>query len=149
MIKISGKDKFRTIDDDFEKFIGYVYAAARNDTKVLKPLYMMVKRCIYAWGGSTDNSHIISATSNVDYTISTKVDVEPCVSVFNPDNRTIIDRFTPNITLTFKQADENQTASISIDYDLYKMLNRVANGYKPSAQDNNHFAGFVSFVKKN
>lgn len=148
LIKISGKDKFRTIDDDFENFIGYVYAAARNDTKVLKPLYMMVKRCIYAWDGSTDNSHIISATSNVDYTISTKVDVEPCVSVFNPDNRTIIDRFTPNITLTFKQADENQTASISIDYDLYKMLNRVANGYRPSAQDNNHFAGFVSFVKK-
>lgn len=148
LIKISGKDKLGVIDDDFENFIGYVYAASRNDTKALKPLYMIVKRCIYAWDGSTDNSHIISATSNVDYTISINVDIEPYVSAPSPDDRTIIDKFTPNITLTFKQVDTNQTASIAIDYDLYIMLNRVANGYRPSAQDNNHFAGFVSFIKK-
>lgn len=121
----------------------------RNDVMALKPIYLMVKRCIYAWSGSTDDtSHIISATSNVDYMISTSIDIEPDVNATQHDDATVIEKFSPNIILKFKQRGTEQNASISIDFDLYKMLKKVANGYRPSAQDNNHFAGFVSFVKK-
>ena len=49
----------------------------------------------------------------------------------------------------FGRKDASQIKeSISIDYDLYTMLKKVASGYRPTAQDNNHFAGFVSFVKR-
>lgn len=99
--------------------------------------------------GSTDTSNIISATSNVDYMISTSIDIEPDVNnTQQPDDATVIEKFSPNINLRFKQRDTEQSASISIDFDLYKMLKKIANGYRPSAQDNNHFAGFISFVKK-
>lgn len=148
LIRLSGKNNCGEIDSDFDSFIKYVYFAARNDTKSLQPIYMIVKKCIYAWNGSSDTSHIISPTSNVDYMISTSIDIRPSVSVTCCDNDTVVEKFTPNITLSFKQGDTSQTVSISIDYDLYKMINKVANGYRPTAQDNNRFAGFVSFVKK-
>lgn len=149
LIRLSGKVGMGQIDADFDEFIGFVYSAARNDVRSLKSIYLMVKECIYAWNGSTDTSHIISATSNVDYMISTSIDIEPDVNnTQQPDDATVIEKFSPNITLFFKQKGTQQCASISIDFDLYKMLKKVANGYRPSAQDNNHFAGFVSFVKK-
>ncbi len=148
LIKLSGKNGVGQIDSDFDEFIGFVYSAARNDVSSLKSIYLMVKQCIYAWDGSTDTSHIISTTSNVDYMISTGIDIEPDVNTTKPVDATVIEKFSPNIILKFKQRGTEQSASISIDFDLYKMLKKVANGYRPSAQDNNHFAGFVSFVKK-
>lgn len=149
LIRLSGKKENEQIDADFDEFIEFLYSAARNDVMSLKPIYFMVKRCIHAWSGSTDDtSHIISATSNVDYMISTSIDIEPDVNTTQPDDATVIEKFSPNIILRFKQRGTEQSASISIDFDLYKMLKKVANGYRPSAQDNNHFAGFVSFVKK-
>lgn len=151
LIRISGKDGFGDVDTDFEEFIRYVYAAARNDIRSLQTIYKIVNSCIYKWNGSADTSHIITPTSNIDYMISTNIEVKPSIKSVEPivsDNETVIDKFTPNLTLTFEQRDTAQTASISIDYDLYKMLKKVANGYRPTAQDNNHFAGFVSFIKK-
>lgn len=153
LIRISGKDGLGEVDEDFVEFISYVYSVARNDTKLLQTVYKMVKRCIYAWNGSTDTSHIILPTSNVEYMFSTNIEVKfrpnyAAVNGASPCDETIIDKFTPNFTLTFGQGDTSQTASISIDYDLYKMLKKVANGYRPTAQDKNHFAGFDSFVKK-
>ena len=148
LIRISGKDGFGDVDTDFEEFIRYVYAAARNDIRSLQTIYKIVNSCIYKWNGSADTSHIITPTSNIDYMISTNIEVKPSVKPAVPEDVTVIDKFTPNLTLTFKQKDTAQTASISIDYDLYKMLKKVASGYRPTAQDNNHFAGFVSFVKR-
>ena len=148
LIRISGKDGFGDVDTDFEEFIRYVYAAARNDIRSLQTIYKIVNSCIYKWNGSSDTSHIITPTSNIDYMISTNIEVKPSVKPAVPEDVTVIDKFTPNLTLTFEQKDTAQTASISIDYDLYKMLKKVASGYRPTAQDNNHFAGFVSFVKR-
>lgn len=148
LIRLSGKNGIGQIDTDFDKFIELVYSAARNDVKSLKSIYLMVKECIYAWNGSTDTSHIISATSNVDYMISTSIDIEPDVNTTQPDDTTVIEKFSPSITLRFKQRGSDHSSSISIDFDLYKMLKKVERGYRPSAQDNNHFAGFVSFVNK-
>lgn len=148
LIRLSGKNGIGQTDSDFDEFIGFVYSAARNDVSSLKKIYLMVKECIYAWSGSTDTSNIISATSNVDYMISTGIDIEPDVNATQPDNATVIEKFSPNIILKFKQRGTERFASISIDFDLYKMLKKVANGYRPSAQDNNHFTGFVSFMKK-
>ncbi len=148
LIRISGKDGFGDVDADFEEFIRYVYAAARNDIRSLQHIYKIVNSCIYKWNGSSDTSHIITPTSNIDYMISTNIEVKPSVKPAVPEDVTVIDKFTPNLTLTFEQKDTAQTASISIDYDLYKMLKKVASGYRPTAQDNNHFAGFVSFVKR-
>lgn len=125
-----------------------MYAAARNDIRSLQHIYKIVNSCIYKWNGSSDTSHIITPTSNIDYMISTNIEVKPSVKPAVPEDVTVIDKFTPNLTLTFEQKDTAQTASISIDYDLYKMLKKVASGYRPTAQDNNHFAGFVSFVKR-
>lgn len=148
LIRISGKDGLGEVDEDFADFIRYVYYAARNDSKSLQPIYKMVKECVYKWNGSTDTSHIISPTSNVDYMISTNIGIKSNDSRGELVSKTIFEKFSPNFTLTFKQKDASQSASISIDYDLYKMLKKVAGGYRPTAQDNNHFAGFVSFVKK-
>lgn len=148
LISLSGKNGIEQIDADFDEFIGFVYSAARNDIMLLKPIYLMVKKCIYAWDGSTDTTNIISVTSNVDYMISTAINIEPDVNDTQPDGATIFEKFSPNIILKFKQKGTEQSASISIDFDLYKMLKKVSNGYRPSAQDNNHFAGFISFMKK-
>lgn len=47
-----------------------------------------------------------------------------------------------------KKKDKNKSATISIDYDLYKMLKLVENGYRPSAKDNNRYIGFLTFINR-
>ena len=64
-------------------------------------------------------------------------------------DETSFEKFPSYINMTImKKKHPECKATISIDYDLYKMLKMVEKGYRPSAKDNNRFINFTSFVNK-
>ena len=150
MCKVTSKNgQIETIDREFNEFVSYLYYARKGDVKCLKQLYTTVMKCVSFWnGGNGENLNL--NTNHEDYVISTSLDYQPDASCFNNVyNETIFERFPTYINLTFmSKKDSSQKASVSIDYDLYNILKKVENGYRPSVKDSNSFAGFVSFIKK-
>lgn len=149
--KLSPKDQsHETVNPEFKEFIAYLYSAIRSDKHNLKSLYSMVKECIYFWNGSTDTQNLNLRSNQDDYIISTPLEINPDISGYSESkSETVFDCFPGSINITFySRKDKSNFASIAIDYDLYKILKKVQNGYRPSVKDDNMYAGFVAFIKK-
>lgn len=151
LCKISSKNtKMQTINSEFYEFIKDLYYANKKDRSKAKKLYATVKNCIYLWNGSHDDGKLNLNTNHEDYVISTSLDLTPDLSLYNTIiQQEALERFPAYINVTYcLKNDVSKQATVSIDYDLYKMLKKVENGYRPSAKDGNYFVGFVSFINK-
>jgi len=149
--KLAIKDsKLETVNCEFKEYISDLYYAHKREKSKVKNLYGTVKDCIYLWNGSNNENNLNLNTNHEDYVISTPLELTPDLSGYvavRPDNT--FERFPTYINITYCcKNDINKKATVSIDYDLYKMLKNVEKGYIPSAKDNNYFAGFVSFINK-
>lgn len=151
LCKIAPKcSEMQTINLEFIDFISDLYYANKKDKSKLKNLYATVKNCIYLWNGSQDGGKLNLNINHEDYVVSTSLDLVPDLSTYNsPVFQDEFERFPAYITVSYcLKNDTSKYAEVSIDYDLYKMLKKVENGYRPSAKDNNYFVGFVSFINK-
>lgn len=145
------KSDFSIVNEEFNEFIADLYYSIRQDIKKLQKIYKTVEKCIYEWNGGSYGSRCINLRSDVEgYIVSTELDLEPDLSEFKsilPDEQ--FDKFPSYINLVFtKKKEKDKSATISIDYDLYKMLKLVENGYRPSAKDNNRYIGFLTFINR-
>lgn len=149
--KLSPKDQsHETVNPEFKEFIAYLFSAIKSDKQNLKNLYSTVKDCIYFWNGSSDTQNLNLRTNLDDYIISTPLEINPDISGYSDIKpETVFECFPGSINITFySKRDRFKSASIAIDYDLYKMLKKVQSGYRPSVKDENMYAGFVAFIKK-
>ena len=148
---IPKQSDFSIVNEEFDEFIADLYYSIRRDKKKLQKIYKTVEKCIYEWNGGSYGNKCINLRSDVDgYIVSTELYIEPDLSELKsilPDEQ--FDKFPSYINLVFtKRKEKDKAATISIDYDLYKMLKLVENGYRPSAKDNNHYIGFLTFINR-
>ncbi len=151
LYKISpSNENQETVNPEFRDYIMYLYYAIKSDKPNLKNLYNTVRDCVYFWNGSNDTQNLNLKSNNEQYTISTPLEISSDASDYSTIKaETVFERFPSSIIIKFcLKNDKSKTASIPIDYDLYKMLTKVQKGYRPSAKDKNLYAGFVSFIKK-
>lgn len=151
LCKIAPKNaEMQTINSEFTDFISDLYYANKKDKSKLKNLYATVKNCIYLWNGSQDGGKLNLNINHEDYVISASLDLVPDLSTYNTlIHQDEFERFPAYINVSYcLKNDTSKYAAVAIDYDLYKMLKKVENGYRPSAKDNNYFVGFVSFINK-
>lgn len=148
---IPKQSDFSIVNEEFNEFIADLYYSIRQDKKKLHKIYKTVEKCIYEWNGGSCGSKCINLRSDVEgYIVSTELDLEPDLSDFKSvlsDEQ--FDKFPSYINLVFtKKKEKEKSATISIDYDLYKMLKLVESGYRPSAKDNNRYIGFLTFINR-
>lgn len=152
LCKITPKQSdFSIVNEEFNEFIADLYYSIRQDKKKLQKVYKTVEKCIYEWNGGSYGSKCINLRSDVEgYIVSTELDLEPDLSEFQsilPNEQ--FEKFPSYINLVFtKKKEKDKSATISIDYDLYKMLKLVESGYRPSAKDNNRYISFLTFVNR-
>lgn len=145
------KSDFSVVNTEFNDFIADLFYSIQKSKNNLKKLYMTVEKCIYEWNGGSYGNRRVNLKNDIEgYIVSAELDLDPDLSYFkqvSPENS--FEKFPSyiNLTITKKKHPECK-ATISIDYDLYKMLKLVEKGYRPSAKDNNRFIGFTSFVNK-
>ena len=56
-------------------------------------------------------------------------------------------RFLPTIAVRYQDVKEENDVTIYLDYALYRLIQSMKDGYRPSAQDCNIHADFVSKIK--
>lgn len=142
---------FSVVNNEFNDFISDLFYSIQKNKIHLKKLYMTVEKCVYEWNGGSYSNRRINLKNDIEgYIVSAELDLDPdlsCYTQVSEDNS--FEKFPSYINLTImKKKNPECKATISIDYDLYKMLKLVEKGYRPSAKDNNRFISFTSFVNK-
>ena len=137
-----------SVNPEFNEYISLLYSAAKSDMVGLKDLYTLVRDCVYNWTGSFDIQMLNFRSYHNDYAISTPLECKSLPGKGKIKDEEIFERFPSSIDIKLSSKnDQTRTASVAVDYELYKMLKNVKSGYRPSIKDENLYAGFVAFIK--
>ena len=139
------------VDDSIEKdsiytsFVKDLYSVYSGKSKELRGLYDSVTRSIYSWDGLFGEKLICLDDSNDKYSIVENLSISPWLIKTDPEEEVL--RFLPTIAIRYKDSKEEDDVTIYLDYALYRLIQLMKDGYRPSSQDCNIHADFVSKIK--
>lgn len=148
---ILGDESFISLEDEtYKKFMTNLYYWNKGERSNLKELYIEVKNGIINWNGEADknNINIFLGQNQIKYKISEELELKADLSNLKVNRETELVKFLTKMNLAFKTDKNNINNSIEIDYTLYNLLNKVANGYRPNKKDKNQFIKFIEYISK-
>lgn len=133
-----------------DKFIKYLYFQNSGNEKKLGELYKSTRHAILCWNGQFEDDHICIDDENSKLWILEQLQIK---SVINKNARQIsgnIQRFSPFLILRFQKANSimNEMEELNVDFSLFQLIEDMKEGYRPTVQDKNYHANFVSFVQR-
>ena len=133
-----------------EEFIRYLYYQNSGNEKKLAELYSATKKAILGWDGQFDDDCICIDDTNEQMWIVEQLQLKSAINKNSAPINISMQRFSPTLKLRFKRDSLNtsETAEISIDFALYELISDMRLGYRPTVQDKNRHADFVSFVQR-
>lgn len=149
--ELCGKgDVFSLEDDVYNNYIENLYYWNKGDKSKLKSIYTTIKDGIVKWNGIADKNYIniFIGKNQVKYKISEELEIKADVTGLPNNNNVELVKFLKNIKLRYKTEKSNKSYEIEIDYQLYELLCKVVNGYRPNKNDKNHFISFIEFINK-
>lgn len=138
------------VQDLYHEYISYLYYQNAGQTKRLRKLYDGIKYAVMSWNGQFDSNQICIDDTNEKYWILEQLYLQSAPPAGVTSNQMEVMRFAPVLNLRLKKdgAADTETAEISVDYTLFKMIFSIKEGYRPTIQDKNHHTDFVSFVNR-
>ena len=134
----------------FNEYIKYLYYQNIGKERKLAKLYETTKKAIMCWNGEFDDDYICIDDLNEQYWILEKLEIKPEIERNFRNDKTIVERFSPMLTVHFKKAnsDGKDKKELNIDFSLFELIFNMRNGYRPTTRDKNHHADFVSYVQQ-
>lgn len=134
----------------FDEYLQYLYYQSSGNEKKLGKLYEATKKAIMNWDGQFDSDTICIDDSNEKFWVLEQLLIKPAIYKNQTPTTGEILRFATSLKLRYRKAsdDESKTAEISMDYALFEMISAMKEGYRPTVQDKNQHADFVSFVQR-
>lgn len=134
----------------YAQYIQYLYYQNSGKEKRLNKLYDATKRAVLNWDGQFGSDQICIDDSNDKYWVVEQLLLSPSLYNRQIEDEEDVQRFSISIKVRFKKANapEPRTAELSIDYSLFELILAMREGYRPTVQDKNHHADFVSFVQR-
>lgn len=143
-------DLFNLKDEIYEDFIKYVYYWNKGDKRKLQPLYINLKDGICKWNGQADKNqiNIFIGKNQVKYKVSEMLELKADTNNLPINSENKLDKFLTTIEIRYKGEGLNESCGIEIDFQLYELLMRVSDGYRPNKKDKNQFIKFIEFINK-
>lgn len=132
-------------DAVYTSFVKDLYRVYSGKSKELRGLYDSVTRSIYSWDGLFGEKLICLDDSNDKYSIVENLSISPYLIKTEPEDEVL--RFLPTIAIRYRDSKEENDVTIYLDYALYRLIQSMKDGYRPSSQDCNIHADFVSKIK--
>ncbi len=146
---ICGKeDLFSLKDEVYDDYISAVFYWNRGDKARLKNVYNNVRDGIINWNGEADKNHIniFMGKNQIKYKVSEKIELKVDTSNLPKNDEDDLKKFMETLKLKYKSDNSEIPYEIDVDYNLYKLLIQVNNGYRPNKKDKNHFIKFIEFI---
>lgn len=133
-----------------DKFIRFLYFQKSGNEKNLGELYKATRRAILSWDGQFGGSYICIDDTNDQLWILEQLQLKSAIDQNAKQSESTIQRFSPSIVLRFQKANSatNEFAELNVDFALYELISDMNEGYRPTVQDRNRHADFVSFVQR-
>lgn len=131
-----------------DEFIRYLYWQNCGDEKKLGKLYEATKKAVMSWNGQFDDDYICIDDSNDQVWILEQLQLKSAINKSAEHIDGTIDRFFPNLRLGFRRDDQSEVVTISVDFALFELICNMREGYRPTIQDKNRHADFVSFIQQ-
>lgn len=140
---------FELRDEAYDEYVEYLYYWNKGVKTKLKDLYSLVKEGTLHWNGDTEDSRInvYIGQAQTDYTISQFVDIKQDLSniVSNPEEE--LQTFLNTLKLEYKNSKTEESYRVEIDFNLYRLLSKIVNGYRPNLKDKKLNIKFNDFVE--
>lgn len=134
----------------FSEYIRYLYYQNSLNEKMMSKVYEATKKAIMNWNGNFESDYICIDETNEQYWVLEQLYLKSAIKRAQPIDDEDIMRFSTSLRLKYKKengTDEDCT-DISVDYALYEMICSMSEGYRPTVQDKNRHADFVSFIQR-
>lgn len=149
---IKGKSSINIFDDQiYNKYMKYLYNSNRLDRYEMKELLTFVKNIVYKWNGpNLKNGQIYLPIGKNQSKFKVYEDLEFDGKIEGiPRAETNLHKFMNTINLTYQTKKEvKKDVTINIDYQLFELMCKVKDGYRPNKNDKNNFINFIDFVKQ-
>lgn len=134
----------------FDEYLQYLYYQNSGNEKKLGKLYDATKKAIMNWDGQFDSDTICIDDSNEKFWVLEQLLIKPAIYKAQASITGEVLRFSTTLKLRYRKANDTEieTAEISMDYALFEMVSAMKEGYRPTVQDKNQHADFVSFVQR-
>ena len=134
----------------YRQYISYLYYQNSGQIQQLEELYDKVECAVMGWNGQFGSEKICVDDSNEHYWILENLKLQFAPPESTGSDQDEIRRFSPvlNVRLAKDGGNDVETAEISLDYALFEMICSIQEGYRPTVQDKNYHADFVSFVNR-
>lgn len=133
-----------------QEFIHYLYFQNSGNEKKLGELYKAVRRAVLGWNGQFEDDYICIDDTNDQLWLLEQLQIKSDINKQAQRVNGTIQRFSPSLVLRFKKINSviNESAELNVDFALYNLICDMKDGYRPTVQDKNHHADFVSFVQQ-
>ncbi len=134
----------------FNEYRQYLYYQNSGNEKKLGKLYDITKKAVMNWDGQFDSDTICIDDSNEKFWVLEQLLINPAIYKSQAPETGEVLRFSTALKLRYRKANDTEleTAEISMDYALFEMISAMKEGYRPTIQDKNQHADFVSFVQR-
>ncbi|GKU30434.1 DNA phosphorothioation-dependent restriction protein DptF [Clostridium folliculivorans] len=148
---ICGRESLFSLRDEvYDEYMNAIFYWNRGDKVKLKNVYNNVKEGIIKWNGEAEKNHIniFMGRNQIKYKISEKIELKADTSNLPKIDENDLKKFIDTLKLKYKGENAETSYEINIDFNLYKLLVQVNNGYRPNKKDKNHFIKFIEFINK-
>ena len=137
-------------DKIYLEYMKNLYYWNIGDIDNIEKLYSDVKVAIYNWNGEALDGRInISVGKNqMRYKISQKLNLEADLSNIKVNESEELLKFNPSLIIGYESEENGINYKIDIDFNLYELLMRIKNGYRPNKNDKYNYINFVEFINK-
>lgn len=132
------------------EFVDFLFFQNSGDEKKLGELYKATKKAIFSWNGQFDDDFICIDNSNEQLWILEQLQLKSVIDKTLTPKVESIQRFSPVLYLRFRKDSDldGEVAELCVDYALYELISNMKDGYRPTVQDKNRHADFVSFIQR-
>ncbi|MBP3818094.1 MAG: DNA phosphorothioation-dependent restriction protein DptF [Butyrivibrio sp.] len=149
LMDLKSEEKSDQSHQRIKAFIKYLYFQNSGRESELGELYEATKKAVLSWEGQFDDNLVcIDNTSELLWVLE-RLELKAAINNSATLLEGSIQRFAPTLKMKFKNVTSQvETAEINVDFALYELISDMREGYRPTVQDKNRHADFVSFVQR-
>lgn len=145
-------DQLATSDLYFNDFLKNLYWFNSGELKSLLPFYNQVQQAIYLWNGTAgagnDYINLNIGRKQSIYKVSQKLQLTPVPVILGKSEDGSLQKFTDFLLAGFKISSYDEKFQLEIDYNLYRLIRQINEGYRPNRIDKGIHLKFSQFVDK-
>jgi DNA phosphorothioation-dependent restriction protein DptF len=135
-------------DSSYREFTKNLYYFNVGEKGKIKGFYDEIKKAIFNWKGSPKKGYIYLNKPDEKFRLAQKLNLRPTIEHLSSRTEEQLDSFKSSILLAYHGGDSHNKIYLDIDYQLYQLLVKVQQGYRPNKKDEEDAIKFVEFIDK-